>query len=209
MCGSSQQIRHLGYYKLKKKEKKLDPFEVLGLKEEGTNLNGDGEFSIPYAQVKRKFLKIAMEHHPDTTKATSEEERQKHRDIFVQARQAFEMIVEGGPDGKTAVLKADDGSDESSTNMEDWFRQQTGHEMPFMDLETMKEVAETTERLGGEMGGLDRDGGTLPLETVASFVSCSRRKLTTSPSEQECGLWLVWYHRVSKMEIKMHPESLL
>lgn len=49
--------------------------------------------------------------------------------------------------------------------MDEWFRQETGFDMPYMDLATMKEVAEMTESVGG---GLDRDGG---MWTLARMVT--------------------------------------
>lgn len=106
--------------------------------------------------MKQSFVRIAMRHHPDTHAADTEEEAKQHRERFVEARMAFEEIVEG-PDG-FAILKSesDDYEEVDEHDLEAWFRRETGYEMPFMDARTMKEVAEMTE--SSEIG-LDRDGG--------------------------------------------------
>jgi hypothetical protein len=116
-----------------------------------------------------------MAHHPDTTDAETEEEVEMHRDVFIRARGAFEKIAEGP--GGLAVLKseipgcADDGGDLSAAaDLEAWFRQETGHAMPFLDLQTLREVAEMTETVGH---GLDRDGG---MWLLAEMVSDSVKK---------------------------------
>ena len=99
-----------------------------------------------------------MAHHPDTSKAETAEERERHRDVFVAARKAFEAIVEG-PDGK-AILRSesdahDGGWDDQELN--EWFHQESGgFDMPFMDSKTRKEVSRVMDEIGG---GLDRDGG--------------------------------------------------
>ena len=133
----------------RQKQKREDPFHVLGLK---------ASDKVDYNTVKRTFLQIAMQHHPDTTNADTEQERDEHRDIFVAARKAFERIVEG-PDG-LAVVRSDETAatfdDEEALN--EWFHQESGGlDMPFMDLQTRKEVSRVMEEIGG---GLDRDGGT-------------------------------------------------
>jgi hypothetical protein len=50
-------------------------------------------------------------------------------------------------------------------DLDQWFKSETGYDMPFMDAATMKEVAEMTESVGG---GLDRDGG---MWTLARMVA--------------------------------------
>lgn len=139
------------YYKLRKKEEKVDPFQVLGI------ASGSS-----YADVKRQFLQIAMQNHPDTSKAVSEEDIDKHREVFIEARHAFERL-QAGPDG-IAVLR-DDANQWQEDDLDAWFREETGHDMPFMDAATMREVAEMTETVGG---GLDRDGG---MWTLARMVT--------------------------------------
>jgi hypothetical protein len=132
-----------------------DPFLVLGIVRSPT---------LTYASVKRTFLQIAMKYHPDTSKQSSESDREKHKDLFVAARMAFEAIV-AGPEG-VAILKTEAADYvEEEEDFEEWFKAETGHDMPFMDAATMKEVADMTETVGG---GLDRDGG---MWTLARMVA--------------------------------------
>jgi hypothetical protein len=132
-----------------------DPFLVLGISRSPT---------LTYASVKRTFLQIAMKYHPDTSKQSTEAEREKHKDLFVAARMAFEGIV-AGPEG-VAILKTEAADYvEEEEDFEEWFKTETGYDMPFMDAATMKEVAEMTESVGG---GLDRDGG---MWTLARMVA--------------------------------------
>jgi len=162
--------RSKGYYKTRKKKKQEDPFATLGisLPARKDDQEDDDGGRISYAEVKRIFLRIAMKHHPDTTEAVTRDEQQEHREIFMNARRAFEMIAEG-PDG-AAVLSTDHEAWQSEEDLDAWFRDQTGHDMPFMDAQTMKEVAEMTETVGG---GLDRDGG---MWTLARMVTENVKK---------------------------------
>jgi DnaJ domain len=151
---SQQQLRWIS----KKRKKQLqrnspdDPFNVLGISR-----------TESYASVKNTFLQIAMKHHPDTSSAGTEAEREANKDVFVAARKAFEAIV-AGPDG-LAILKSESADYVEEENLDQWFKSETGYDMPFMDAATMKEVAEMTESVGG---GLDRDGG---MWTLARMVA--------------------------------------
>lgn len=151
----------------KKSQDNYDPFQVLGLSKPRL-ASDDATESISYATVKRTFLQIAMKHHPDTSEATTPEEISKHREIFMAARKAFEAIVEVNG---VAVLRSESeihkDLDMTEHDFENWFQMETGHSMPFMDMKTMKEVAEMTETVGG---GLDRDGG---MWTLARMVTAS------------------------------------
>ena len=96
----------------------------------GDNNNG-GATIILYADVKQKFLRLAMSTHPDTSNPETEEEEEANRELFLAARRAFESIVEG-PDG-TAVLRKD--SDQAAWEEDElgtWFEEETGLGMPFM-----------------------------------------------------------------------------
>lgn len=138
----------------RKKKKKNCPFRILGISPEAE-----------YKVAKTTFLKIAMENHPDTAIVETEEDRIKLREIFIKARRAFESLAEA-PDG-SIVLQEHVDEMGGSQNFDSWFRQETGHDTPFqfMSEETMKEVAEMTESVGG---GLDRDGG---MWTLANMVT--------------------------------------
>jgi hypothetical protein len=168
------------YYKLQKKKIEIHPFVVLGFDPPAppsptvaaAALNDETTTSLTYVQVKQRFLKIAMQHHPDTMGSSlTEDEKEHHRQVFIEARQAFEQIG-ACPQTGTALLKRDlnqddDGMDDDAFAA--WFQQESGgFDVPFMDLATMKEVAKMTETLGGECGGLDRDGG---MWTLARMVS--------------------------------------
>lgn len=151
----SIQVRYFDHRKKKKKTKKRkDPFKVLGIPEASL-----------YKHVKKKFLQIAMKNHPDTHEdSMSEEEKEKMRDIFINARIAFESLVED--DDGTAILKED--KEDAMENFDSWFKSETGLNTPFqfdMDPETMKEVAEMTDEIGG---GLDRDGGMWALAKMVT-----------------------------------------
>lgn len=150
--GSMLQFRDFSSRRNLKKRKGENPFKVLGVSEEAE-----------YKVVKKKFLKIAMSNHPDTADVESEEDRDKLRDIFINARRAFEQLVEA-PDG--SILLKEEA--ELMPDFDDWFQQETGYKNPFdvdMDPQTMKEVAEMTERDGG---GLDRDGGMWQLAKMVT-----------------------------------------
>lgn len=134
------------------KKSSIDPFRVLGVSAEDS-----------YVSVKKVFLQVAMKHHPDTSDDSMDDE--EHRKIFVGARQAFEMLV-AGPEGR-AILRSESDKAWEEHDMDEWFRSETGHDMPFMDAATMKEVAEMTDDIGG---GLDRDGG---MWTLARMVTNS------------------------------------
>ena len=117
--------------KKKHKRKKInDPFKVLGVKE-----------NMPYKDVKRAFLKIAMENHPDTAahKAATEEELNQMRDLFISARTAFESLTECTREG--VAIRKSDVEDDEMDNFDSWFKSETGFDTPFqfdMDPETMK-----------------------------------------------------------------------
>jgi hypothetical protein len=136
--------------KVRKRKKTKNPFKVLKVKE-----------GMLYKDVKLKFLKIAMNNHPDTYRADddiSEKEQENMRNTFIDARIAFESLTED-TDG-TAILVTDKVDEEA--NFDSWFKNETGLKNPFdldIDPETMKEVAKMTEDMGGDQG-LDRDGGS-------------------------------------------------
>lgn len=155
------QFRYFDHRKKRKTstKKKVNPFKVLSIPE-GVTL---------YKDAKKKFLKIAMKNHPDTIASgdntVSDEEREKMRDTFIQARIAFESLAEDPSDGM-AIMKED--LDEAMDNFDSWFKSETGLNTPFqfdMDPATMKEVASMTEKIGG---GLDRDGGMWALARMVT-----------------------------------------
>ena len=117
------------------------------------------------------IIYIDRQHHPDTSGAKTETEAAASRNIFIQARQAFEELAEDPETGETCLVSdlPDYEPDEEHSDMDDWFKQQTGHEMPFMDEQTMKEVAKMTTEVGSGMDrGLDRDGGMWELARMVT-----------------------------------------
>ena len=146
-------------------KKAVCPFHILGISSEST-----------YAVVKKSFLKIAMQHHPDVVGELEGAEKQKSVDLFMKSRQAFESIVEveGGMAALREEVELEKGlkkqSKMSDEEFDAWFLDETGHNNPFsfdIDPATMREVAEMTDTIGG---GLDRDGG---MWTLANMVSRS------------------------------------
>lgn len=148
---SRLQVRHFVFdsRKAKKAKKQKDPFKVLKVPKESL-----------YKDIKTKFLKIAMANHPDMhSEGLSEKEQEAMRNKFIEARMAFERLEEDPEDG-TAILVED--LIDREKNFDSWFKNETGLKNPFdvnIDPETMKEVAEMTEKLGG-MEGMARDGGS-------------------------------------------------
>lgn len=151
------QIRHFDHRKKRPKRRKgKDPFKVLGIPEASL-----------YKHAKKKFLMIAMKNHPDThDEEMTEEEKDQMRDVFINARIAFESLVED-TDG-TAILRED--AEDAMDNFDSWFKSETGLKTPFqfeMDPETMKEVAKMTDEIGGDVG-MDRDGGMWALARMVT-----------------------------------------
>ncbi|OEU11505.1 hypothetical protein FRACYDRAFT_245548 [Fragilariopsis cylindrus CCMP1102] len=147
--------------KVRTRKKSKNPFKVLKVKE-----------GMLYKDVKIKFLKIAMNNHPDTYHSSAnddineKEQQEKMRNTFINARIAFEALTVD-TDG-TAILVTDTVDEEE--NFDSWFKNETGHKNPFdvdIDPETMKEVAKMTEDVGGDQG-LDRDGGMWQLARMVT-----------------------------------------
>jgi hypothetical protein len=150
------QYRFFDSRRKRKRKKAQDPFKVLKIPE-----------GILYKDAKKSFLMVAMKNHPDTAGGVTEEERETMRDIFIRSRIAFESLTEDDTDG-TAIRK-DDAIDVID-NFDSWFKGETGFDSPFqfdMDPETMKEVANMTETIGGD-SGLDRDGGMWALARMVT-----------------------------------------
>mmetsp|Transcript_16987 Transcript_16987/g.19441 ORF Transcript_16987/g.19441 Transcript_16987/m.19441 type:complete len:296 (+) Transcript_16987:357-1244(+) len=129
--------------------------------------------SIPkdslYSTAKKTFLKIAMQNHPDTihqnlskSDPQYEAKLKKGENTFRIAREAFETLVEG--DDGFCRLRIEVEAEAELEEMNDeqfdaWFLHETGHSNPYnfnLDPQTMREVAEAAETMGG---GAERDGG--------------------------------------------------
>jgi len=109
-----------------------------------------------------------MNNHPDMhTEGLSDTEKETMRDKFIEARMAFKRLAEDPDDGK-AILEEE--AIDRENNFASWFHNETGLKNPFdvdIDEETMKEVAEMTEKLGGKQG-MDRDGGMWALARMVT-----------------------------------------
>ena len=82
--------------------------------------------------MKRKFLQLALRHHPDTS---TDGDKNSTSDTFVKIREAFEQIK------KDFASRNDDSSSSSSWFTEDefdaWFYEETGQKM---DAATRRDV---------------------------------------------------------------------
>lgn len=156
---ATQQTRQLS--SLPRLPKAPCPFRTLNIPKDST-----------YAHAKKSFLKIAMEHHPDTfSPEDCNEKRKKSQDKFMRCRSALESLVECESTG-AALLRTAANEARTMTNEEfdSWFEQETGKQSPFalnIDAATMREVASMHEDMEGSHG-LDRDGGMWHLASLIS-----------------------------------------
>lgn len=135
-----------------------NPFDILGIPKTST-----------YETVKRRFLEVALETHPDVVlnqsekgddddggNAAASKDPQRLVEDFVKLRQAFEAIRENS-DGSSRLSEDSDASSWSDESFQAWFHNETGHSdvMFNMDIQTRKEVAEAASQA---QGGLDHGG---------------------------------------------------
>ena len=131
-----------------------NPFDILGIPKTST-----------YDAVKRRFLELALETHPDvvhrkqSTEDGGEDDAKERKRLvadFVKLRQAFETIRENS-DGSARLTGDSEASSWSDESFQAWFHNETGHSdvMFTMDLQTRKEVAEVASL---SQGGLDKGG---------------------------------------------------
>jgi len=151
-----------------RKVKAVCPYKTLNISKDDT-----------YSKARKQFLKIAMQHHPDTVGNDCEETKKRSEDIFMKSRLALESLVECGHTGK-ALLKSEDEADKrtmSDEEFDSWFERETGKNNPFafdLDPEVMREVATMHSDMEGSHG-LDRDGGMWHLASmVASAVKSGK-----------------------------------
>jgi hypothetical protein len=137
--------------------RRASPYSILGVTEETS-------IAVTYKDVKERFVKLALEYHPDRTGGGSGEQ-------FLKIRQAFESVKEL-PDGSCAVT--DDETDEtmwSDDSLSNWFFEETGQNISFrMDFKTRKEVAEVANMA---QGGLDKGGMWEMARMIAREEECS------------------------------------
>ena len=136
--------------------------------------------SSSYADVKKAFVKLALEHHPDTA-----HDKSLSHETFASIRQAFESIRNDNGRATTA-----DGVDNNNhtewtdESLDSWFYQETGQHLSFhMDSSTRQEVKEVAETMS--RGGLDTGG----LWDLANMIARQERNKTAGedPLQVTCG----------------------
>jgi phage shock protein A len=148
-----------------------NPFTILGIPQTSS-----------YDAVKRRFLELALQHHPDLagknstsrgknesdaddrlTDTTTTTTSRNDTDNFIRFRQAFEAVKENS-DGSASLRSSSSRSSRDNNNIwtdeefQAWFYEETGHSdvMFRMDLKTRKEVIDVAE--SQSQGGLDKGG---------------------------------------------------
>jgi hypothetical protein len=119
-----------------------NPFDILGIPK-----------SSSYESVKRRFMELALKHHPDVSENDDDDGGVEE---FIRLREAFEAIREN-TDGTLRLMKNGE-SLMSDDEFQAWFYEETGHHdiMFRMDLTTRKEVIEAVNTQS--QGGLDHGG---------------------------------------------------
>jgi DnaJ-class molecular chaperone len=124
------------------KAQENNPFDILGIPKASS-----------YESVKRRFVELALKHHPDVSENDDEDGGVEE---FIRLREAFEAILENA-DGTARLMKNGESS-MSDDEFQAWFYEETGHNdiMFRMDLTTRKEVIEAGNTQS--QGGLDHGG---------------------------------------------------
>jgi hypothetical protein len=130
------------------------PFDVLGVSKTAT-----------YAEVKQRFLKLALEHHPDHNNNNNNDKdddnaasSNSNNEQFIRYRRAFESLKDG-MDGRVVVEGAANTEESSWSSDEEflaWYYQETRTSEDNIDLQTRKEVIEVVKK--SSQSGLDRGG---------------------------------------------------
>jgi DnaJ domain len=132
-----------------------DPFRVLGIPRGST-----------YAEVKKVFLQLALQHHPDQQQNKCNDHNPKTMDHFVRIRQAFEVLREGS--GETPSGTDPELQDLVPTNP-----------MMFqftLDAKTRQEIVDMMDQM--EPGGLDSQGTWFMARVLANQAKKERGKGT-------------------------------
>mmetsp|Transcript_12829 Transcript_12829/g.29983 ORF Transcript_12829/g.29983 Transcript_12829/m.29983 type:complete len:228 (+) Transcript_12829:172-855(+) len=144
-CGSSSEKENSDRKNEFPRIRAENPFEILGVSKSAT-----------YAEVKQRFLELALKHHPDHANDSEDSKNNMKSNDFIRFRQAFERLKED-LDGSTTV-------EEKGTPLwtdeefRAWYYEETGQkDLQFrMDMKTRKEVIDTYNQQA--QGGLDRGG---------------------------------------------------
>lgn len=137
-----------------------NPFEILGIPRASS-----------YQEVKRRFVELALKHHPDLSSSSEEGDSTE----FVRVRQAFEMIRET-EDGSARLSCEGEGTGWSDEEFQAWFHEETGHQDVLfrMDIATRKEVIDIAN--SQSQGGLDRGGMWEMARSMAEQQESLRKK---------------------------------
>lgn len=136
-----------------------NPFEILGIPKAST-----------YHEVKRRFVELALKHHPDLSKDGDSTE-------FLRIRKAFEMICETKDGNARLSNPSEDGAEGwTEEEFQAWFYNEIGHQdvMFRMDFGTRKEVTEIAK--SQSQGGLDRGGMWEMARAMAQQEESLRKK---------------------------------
>lgn len=122
-----------------------NPFDILGIPE-----------SSIYQDAKRRFIELALQHHPDKT--PDDTEKAHNMEQFVRFRQAFEILRDDGNGMATTDAKDESSVWSSDEEFNAWFYEETGHsDILFrMDIVTRKKVIDVANNQ--VQGGMDRGG---------------------------------------------------
>jgi len=138
------------------------PFQILGIPKTSS-----------YVNVKKAFVELALQHHPDTA-----EDKSQQSDTFTTIRQAFESIR--NDNGRATVVQGD--SEWTDKSLDAWFYRETGQHLSFhMDSSTRREVARVAETMSP--GGLDKGG----MWAMADMIAKQGTSGGEDPLQVTCG----------------------
>ncbi|KAG7364809.1 DnaJ domain containing protein [Nitzschia inconspicua] len=109
--------------------KQTNPYDVLGIPRDSS-----------VDTVKRKFLQLALRHHPDTNRHSSDDSNRSlksNTDTFVKIRQAFERIKQDFSSRRDIDAATSSSSWFTEEEFDSWFYEETGQKM---DASTRREV---------------------------------------------------------------------
>ena len=141
------------------------PYEILGLPKNSS-----------YALVKKTFLKLAMETHPDVVSEVTKENKEQMMKNFIKIRGAFEMIKPLDNGNTTIAKNLTTSQSSSAVDFNEWFYAETGKNAPkannYLDHKQIHELKQFLRKNPGP-SGLDR-GGMWQLARMVSEYSSDK-----------------------------------
>ncbi len=125
-----------------------NPYEILGISKSAT-----------YAEAKKRFLELALKHHPDhaSTDNPGDQIVSKKPDDFIRFREAFESLKES-MDGKITEVEEGDSTWTDEEFLAWYYEETSQSDLTLkMDMKTRKEVIDVVKSAQSQ-GGLDRGG---------------------------------------------------